>query len=168
MEYRLSQVEKSDRKLLGLAAVFNQETRIGGTREVILPGAFTRSLSENPDILALADHDQTKVLGRTKSGSLRLQEGKDGLRFELDLPDTQTAKDLLALATRGDLGGCSIGFIVPKGGSRWEGDLRVLSEVQLAEISIVSSFAAYRGTSVEARAQGSRMAYYQNYLRTCI
>ncbi|WP_372183107.1 HK97 family phage prohead protease [Xanthomonas axonopodis] len=44
------------RQLIGLAAPFGTETRIADFRELIAPGAFTRTLAENKDILALADH----------------------------------------------------------------------------------------------------------------
>ena len=50
-------------------------------------------------------HDPSRLLARTKSGTLRLEEDSKGLRFELDLPDTTEGRDLLALAERGDIGG---------------------------------------------------------------
>ena len=142
------------RKLAGYAALFGIEARIGKTTETIKPGAFRDSLQH--DILCLAVHDQTKVLGRTKSGTLRLSEDHRGLAFELDVPDTQTGRDLLALAERNDLGGMSFGFTVPDDGQQWDGDRRTLTRVDLKEISVVSSWPAYQGTSVEARNKPKR------------
>ena len=140
------------RKLTGYAAVFGQETRIADFTEVIRPGSFTASL-RGRDILALVDHDPARLLARTKSGTLRLEEDSKGLRFELDVPDTQEGRDLLTLAERGDLGGMSFGFTVSKGGERWNGKKRELRAVTLHEISVVHAWPAYQGTSVEPRSK---------------
>lgn len=141
------------RKLVGYAAVFNQSAQIADFHETIAPGSFRRSLAGGKDVLALVDHNPSNVLARTKSGTLRLQEDDRGLRFEIDVPDTQLGKDVLALATRGDLGGCSFGFTVDPDGEEWRGDQRLLKSVSLVEISIVHSFPAYGGTSVQARSR---------------
>src|SRR3546814_8714357 len=92
------------RRLSGYIAKCNSPTTIGSFTEVIRPGAFRASLQSGVDILALADHDASKVLGRTKSGTLTLTEDDTGLAFALDMPDTAAARDLIALAERGDLG----------------------------------------------------------------
>lgn len=147
-----AELRAAGRRLEGYAAVFGAVASIAGFTETIMPGAFAESLRSGGDILALVDHDPNRVLARTKSGTLRLREDEKGLRFELDLPDTQAAHDTLALATRGDLGGASFGFFVPAGGDRWDGKRRSLTKVDLREISVVSAWPAYQGTSVSARA----------------
>ena len=98
------------RKLEGYAAVFNQSTRILDFTETIAPGAFTDTLRENKDTLALVDHDASKLLGRTAAGTLKLSQDSKGLAFQIDTPDTTLAKDMLALAERGDIGGASFAF----------------------------------------------------------
>lgn len=53
-----SENEEQNTSIEGYAAVFNSKTRIGDWfDEVIEPGAFSRSLSENGDIRALFNHD---------------------------------------------------------------------------------------------------------------
>lgn len=154
MERRASiELRAKGRRLEGYAALFDTATRIADFEEVIVRGAFSDSLRDKRDILALADHDPRSVLARTKSGTLRLAEDSRGLAFDLDVPDTSAGRDMLALAERGDLGGASFGFTVPKGGERWQGNRRELRSVNLAEISVVSSVPAYDGTTVQARAQ---------------
>ena len=153
------------RKLTGYAAVFGQETRIANFTEVIKPGAFTDSL-KGRDILALVDHDPARLLARTKSGTLRLEEDSKGLRFELDLPDTTEGRDLLALAERGDLGGMSFGFTVQKGGENWNGKKRELRAVTLHEISVVHAWPAYQGTTVEPRTKRPHLEAALLYLET--
>lgn len=140
------------RRVEGYAATFNTETRIADDwRKSIAPGAFTASLASGRDVLALVDHDATRVLGRTRSGSLRLSEDSRGLAFEIDMPDTQPGRDVLALAERGDLGGMSFGFIARD--EHRDGDRRELRAVELLEISVVSAWPAYPGTLVQARSQ---------------
>lgn len=144
-------VTAAGRKLTGYIARFDTEARIGSFTETIKPGAFRASMDSGRDILALADHDPQAVLGRTRSGTLRLAEDAHGLRFELQMPDTQAGRDLVALAERGDLGGCSFGFTVPKGGDAWSGEHRELRSVELHEVSIVQSWPAYAGTEIALR-----------------
>lgn len=146
-------VTASGRKLSGYIARFGTETRIGAFRETIRAGAFRASLASGRDILALADHNPQSVLGRTKSGTLELREDDLGLRFSLQVPDTTAGRDLIALAERGDLGGCSFGFTVPKGGDHWDGDTRELRAVDLHEVSIVQSWPAYSGTEIALRSR---------------
>lgn len=157
------------RQLIGLAAPFGSETRIADFREVIAPGAFARTLAENRDILALVDHDASRVLGRTRSGSLSLTETADGLEYRLSLPDTTTGNDLCALARRGDLGGVSMGFVATR--DSWDGELRTLHEVELHEISIVQAHAAYPTTTVSLRSRQpgdrDRLGVLRYWLETC-
>lgn len=144
----------SGRKLEGYAALFHSEAKIADFREIIAPGAFTRTLRDNKDIVALQDHDAKRLLGRTSSGTLKLTEDARGLSFSIDVPDTAAGRDVLALAERGDIGGMSFGFRVPKDGERWDGNKRTLSTIDLVEVSVVSAFPAYSGTSCMARSQG--------------
>jgi HK97 family phage prohead protease len=148
-----AEIRRDGRRLEGYAAVFNVEARVADFVETVAPGAFTASLADGRDILALVDHDARAVLARTRSGTLRLAEDSRGLAFSLDVPDTQPGRDALALAERGDLGGASFGFRIPKGGERWDGNRRTLARVELLEISVVSSFPAYAETSVSARSR---------------
>jgi len=151
-----SDLRAQGRRLVGYAATFGTETRIADFTEVVRAGAFQQSIASGKDILALADHDRGKVLARTKSGTLRLSEDERGLRFELDLPETTVGNDLLKLAERGDLGGMSFAFSVAEGGEVWTGDRRELRNVVLHEISVISSWPAYDGTSVSARSRQER------------
>ncbi|KAF6609680.1 MULTISPECIES: HK97 family phage prohead protease [Lactococcus] len=125
----------------GYAAVFNSKTSIGGWfDEVIEPGAFSRSLSDNGDIRALFNHNWDNVLGRTKSQTLELREDEKGLNFKVELPDTSVARDLTISMERGDINQCSFGFFITD--EEWnynvEPALRTIKEVELFEISIVS------------------------------
>ncbi len=151
LERRFAKASVEGKTLVGIAAPYGRETRIGEFRERIAPGAFTKTLTESRDVLALADHDSAKVLGRRSTGTLELTETAEGLEFRLQLPDTSAGRDIRALAERGDLGGMSFGFRAIH--DSWEGDLRTLHEVELHEISVVQSWPAYTDTSVSLRSK---------------
>jgi len=157
-------VTASGRTLTGYAAVFGQDTRIGGFTERIAPGAFKASLASGRDILALLDHKPDSLLGRTSSGTLKLSEDAKGLRFDLSLPDTQHGRDLIALAERRDLGGMSFGFVVTN--EAWAGDTRELRAVDLHEISVVQSWPAYSQTEISLRHRDHRADVNRLWLET--
>jgi HK97 family phage prohead protease len=145
-----AELRAKGRRLEGYAATFGTEARVNDFTETIAPGAFRHALASNADILALVDHDVSKLLARRKSGTLRLSEDSRGLAFDLDLPATTLANDLLALAERSDLGGMSFAFVPID--ERWDGDHRELRSVDLKEISVVQSWPAYERTTVQSRA----------------
>jgi len=145
------EVRAAGRRLEGYAATFGAEARIGSFIETIAAGAFSASLADGGDKLALVDHDPSRVLARTRSGTLRLGQDNCGLSFSLDVPDTQAGNDVLELAKRGDVGGMSFGFVVPKGGEAWSGDRRELRAIDLREISVVLAWPAYPDTTVAVR-----------------
>jgi len=157
MEFRAGvELRGVGKRLHGYASVFNTEARISSLgrsfRERVSPGAFRATLSDKHDICCLVDHDPGQLIGRTGSGTLRLAEDSRGLQFELDAPDTNLGRDLLALAQRNDLGGMSIGFRVAPGGEAWPADdLRELRMIDLLEISIAQAWPAYPDTSVAVR-----------------
>lgn len=154
IELRAGGDAKSPR-LVGHAAVFNSPSQdLGGFTEVIRPGAFKRSLAGSVDPLALVQHMPQLVLGRRSAGTLRLHEDERGLAFEIDVPDTSAARDLLVSVQRGDVRGASFAFSTPKGGDKWEmrggAVVRELIDVDLHEITITAQ-PAYTDTSVAMR-----------------
>ncbi len=154
------------RTLEGYAATFNTPAVIGDFTETIAPGAFRQALQDNKDILALVDHDSARVIGRTRSGSLKLSEDEHGLKFSVEVPNTQDGNDVLELARRGDLGGMSFGFLIPEDGENWNGNTRTLTRVALLEISVVSAWPAYDGTTVTARTKTPKLNRLRRYLET--
>ena len=153
-----TEVRAKGRRLEGYAALFGVRARIGQTQEEIRSGAFTGALRSGRDVLALVDHDASRFLARTRSGTLRLSQDSRGLAFDLDVPDTGEGRDVLALAERGDLGGMSFGFTVAQGGESRANGVRQLEALHLHEISVVKAHPAYDGTSVQARsAQAMRL-----------
>lgn len=146
---------RSKPKIVGYAARFDSDSvDLGGFIETIAPGAFKRSLAEAADVRALIDHDPSKIIGRTKSGTLALREDEKGLLSEIDPPDTQTARDLIACIERGDIDGMSFGFLCRKDewtvGEEGKPERRRLLDVDLLDVSAVT-FPAYPDTQVAVR-----------------
>jgi len=153
LERRFSKLEAVDGKLVGYAAVFNSPSAdLGGFVEVVTPQAFNRTLRENPDIFALVDHDDAKVLGRTTAGTLNLSIDEVGLRVEISPPDTTYARDIMESVRRGDIDGMSFAFRARKQRFDRTGTtpVRHLLDVDMKEVSIVT-FPAYPDTSVALR-----------------
>jgi HK97 family phage prohead protease len=164
------EVRVAGKKLTGYAATFGTRATIGDFVERIAKGAFAGTLARGDDVVGLVDHDPGKLLARTRSGTLKLAEDAKGLNFELSLPDTQLGRDTLALVERGDIGGMSFGFFVPKGGEQWQGTERTLINVNLVDVSVVNAFPAYPETTVSARsralARSLRLTLAKRYMDT--
>lgn len=155
VELRAYKSEKEDRMLVeGYAIVFNSESRdLGGFTEVVRENALDKALERNTDVLALYGHDYQNVLGRQSAGTLQLDKDERGIKFTLDLPNTQLGRDVYTLVERGDLKGNSFGFTVEKDSWDKVGDkvIRTIEQVRdLFEISIVS-LPAYEATELTKR-----------------
>lgn len=106
--------------ITGHAAVFNRLSQnLGGFVEEVDPAAFDRTLGDNPDTRALINHDPSLLLGRTRSGTLRLSKDSAGLPYEIDAPDTTYARDLIESLGREDITQSSFGFYLMRGGDEW-------------------------------------------------
>lgn len=143
--------EEDTLEFKGYAAVFNEDSQdLGGFKERISPGAFGESILKD-DVRALVNHDPNYVIGRNKSGTLRLMEDDKGLYFEVKAPKTQWARDLKVSVERGDIDQCSFGFLVEEDEWQREGemDMRTLKRCSLFDVSIVT-YPAYEGTSVRS------------------
>jgi hypothetical protein len=145
------EAEDGTMRMAGYAAVFNEASLPLPFIERIAPGAFSKTLQETPDVRLLANHEGLPM-ARTKNGTMRLYEDETGLYFEAELANTQEAKDLYTLVSRGDVDQMSFAFRVIR--QNWSKDRteRTLTEVSLADgdVSIVT-YPAYTATSVEAR-----------------
>lgn len=142
------------KQIQGTAIVYNSKSMdLGGFTEIVSPDALSRTLRENDDILAMRDHTQTMLLGRTTAGTLQLNNTTTGLDFTISLPKTATGDDTAENVRLGNLTGCSFGFTTVNDSWLQTEDgtlLRTLLDIDLYEIS-VTSFPAYQSTSVSTR-----------------
>jgi HK97 family phage prohead protease len=138
-------------RIRGYAIVFESLSEdLGGFRERILPSAVDRTLREALDVRALVDHDSAKVIGRTRAGTLTLRKDRNGLKVEIDPPNTTAARDIVESVQRGDVSGMSFAFRTLEDDWHMEDGMpiRDVIDMKIREISIVS-FPAYGATSVD-------------------
>jgi HK97 family phage prohead protease len=115
----------------GYAAAFNNED-LGG--DIITPGAFTKTISENPKVPILWGHNTREVIGVNQQMS---EDGK-GLRVVGQLAlDVQRGKEAYSLMKMGAVKGLSIGYDpIVVDYSRYEKEsIRILKELKLYEYS---------------------------------
>lgn len=150
------EIEKRDdgtHTLRGVAAVFDiLSENLGGFREKIDPGAFDDVMGD--DVRALFNHNDDIILGRTKSKTLAISVNSAGLNYDIDLPDTQAARDLVVSVGRGDVDQSSFGFIVEDDIWTEDDEGRVVRTIRkfkrLFDVSPVV-FPAYPDTAVATR-----------------
>src|SRR5690606_805023 len=152
-EVRADADEENKRKITGYALKFGTWSEdLGGFIETIEPSALNDA--DMSDVRALFDHDPQKIIGRTKSGSLRLWKDEVGLRFECELPNTSYARDLYENIVNGNIDQCSFGFMLDQGGDDVRFDKeegiyrRTLKKIKrLMDVSVVT-YPAYQDTDV--------------------
>ena len=143
-------------RITGRGAVFNKWYPVFGFQERIAPGAFKKTLRENPDIRGMYNHNPDFLLGRTKSGTMDVSEDTRGLNYEIraDPLDPQSQSVARKIA-RGDVDGSSIAMVVNK--QEWkEKDgvptHRTVLETELIETGPVTMPASPTTTAKIARA----------------
>jgi HK97 family phage portal protein/HK97 family phage prohead protease len=111
------------------------------------------------DVRHLINHDANLVLGRTTSGTTRLERHNGGITTLTDFPDTSYARDLEVSIGRRDVTQMSFGFRIVKRADGSPGDswdfsttpaTRHLRAIELHDVSTVT-FPAYPTTTAEVR-----------------
>lgn len=121
-------------------------TKRGRCVEQIRSGAFAKSLERNPEVRMKLNHK------RTVSADMTLREDNIGLHVEADTDD----EEIMALAAKGELRGWSFGFealddeIEQRDGRT---PRRIVKDLDLSEVSVLSVTPAYNGTSLEYRSE---------------
>jgi HK97 family phage major capsid protein/HK97 family phage prohead protease len=153
-------VSPDSRTVEGYAVVFNSQSEDLGFYETINPAAITEEVLMRSDVFCLFNHDQDKVLARSKygTGSLQLQLDEQGLKYTFTAPNTDLGDELLEYLRRGDIDSSSFAFTVStdEGSEVWTTgtDGRQYREIlkidELHDVSPVWN-PAYSSTSVSQR-----------------
>lgn len=153
-------VSQDSRTVEGYAVVFNSQSEDLGFYETINPAAITEEVLMRSDVFCLFNHDQDKVLARSKygTGSLQLQLDEQGLKYTFTAPNTDLGEELLEYLRRGDIDSSSFAFTVStdEGSEVWTTgtDGRQYREIlkidELHDVSPVWN-PAYSSTSVSQR-----------------
>ena len=135
------EIKSTDNKGLfsGFASVFNV---IDDHNDYIMPGAFLKTISENPEIKLLWQHDHAQPIGLITS----IEEKEDGLYIEGELLlDVVKAKEAYALMKKRVVDSLSIGYEVLD--YYYEDGVRFIKELRLWEVSVVT-FPANRSAQI--------------------
>lgn len=145
--------------MAGHAAVFNQRScNLGWFFEIMEPGCFADALVD-PELecYSLFNHEESRVLGVTTNGSVRLSEDKQGLYQETDLlGDTTDSTNMIAHLESKRISKMSFAFTIAPDGEQWDEDkdrllIRTVTRVQrLFDVSPVT-YPAYAATEVGLR-----------------
>ena len=113
------------------------------SREKLQAGCFADWISNN-DVYANYAHDETLILGNTKSGTLTLEDKDDGVHFLLALGESDVAKRCFDTIKRGDCETLSFEFY-PR---EWtiKDDICILQKADLMAISLCVINPAYSET----------------------
>lgn len=150
-EARFAGSTEADGTFSGHAAVFGEADAYGDT---IRPGAFARSLAEHRGRgtrpLMLWSHDPAEPVGIWQE----LAEDAKGLKVKGQLVlETARGKEAYALLRAGALDGLSIGFRA-RSAERGPNGGRVVTDIELIEISLVAIPAAGRARITQVRSAG--------------
>ena len=167
MEIRAEQDETKEEYVIeGYPIVFNQKTDMGDWDEVIDPASVGDGTVLR-DAALMIGHDFGMIpLAHSRrnngSGTMTLTPDEHGvaMRAVLDVKNNPRAAEAYSAIKRGDMTGMSFAFIANE--ERWE-DLdterplrRITGFANVLEVSLVA-FPAYKGTSVQAAAEGDAL-----------
>ena len=140
-------------RLEGYAIVFDTPTLIGtgnnGYEEIILPTALDQAQMD--DVALIYNHDLSQVPLARVPNTMQLTVDSKGLKFVAELPDTEDGRSIYEAVKRGDLQGCSFAFTVRDGGEEWQGNRRIIKQIDKVYELSIAMFPAYPETSIEAR-----------------
>jgi HK97 family phage prohead protease len=123
---------------------------LGSYAEVVRTGAFTKTLSETPQVQLLLNHGGL-AMAYTKAGTLRLSEDSTGLHMEADVTAARSdVQDMLLALEDGSVDEMSFAFRVTRQMWSPDYDQRDILEVDLhrGDVSVVN-FGANPATSVQ-------------------
>lgn len=155
------QSNQESRMVEGYAVVFDSQSENLGFYEIIHRGAITQQTIDNSDILCKFNHNDEKVLARSKNGkgSLLLEVDDYGVKYMFEAPHTQLGDELLEHLRRGDITSSSFAFSIAddEDSERWYKENGILYReifkiYKLYDVSPVWN-PAYSATSCSARSQ---------------
>lgn len=135
LSFKIENADLQESMFEGYASVFGNKDSQG---DIIERGAFTKTLTESRDrVKVLWQHNIFEPIGRP----VEMREDDLGLYIKAKISETDTGKKALTLARDGVVNEMSIGYDVVKDDFDRSRDARILKEIRLFEVSLVT-FAA--------------------------
>lgn len=158
IDFRALSPTDNEMNIEGYAIIYEEPaTHKCGNRnftEIIKRGALEGAEIENVP-LRYNHNDTYCIMASTKNGSLQILQEDRGLKFQANLIDTQSNRDIFKAIQNGLLDKMSFAFSVEKGGDTWEEQgleiIRTVHKIKkLYDISVVD-IPFYDTTSVYIR-----------------
>lgn len=114
-------VNRETRTIRGYGVVFNRESQVmstGGKKFVEKIHPEAAATIKGP-MLSMHNHDDNRLLGNTRSGTMRVGVDTVGAWYEVDLPESPTGEDVSVSVARGDTDGSSFQFLVDPSKDTW-------------------------------------------------
>lgn len=156
MELKQMQFKSTESGLEGYAATFGNVDNVG---DVIVAGAFTKSLQTRKPKFCL-QHDSDELIGVITSAL----EDTEGLFIKADFANIQCAQDARELVRIGAIMEMSIGYSTKEYEIRQDG-VRVLKEIELYEISLVTFPANDKAKITKVKSQPTTARELESFLR---
>jgi len=146
----------------GYASVFNKRSKLIAEDgkifyEVINPHAFDEALErEDLNVIANFQHNKSKMLARSTSGTLALSVDGYGLKYIFQAPNTSLGRDVVEWVSRGDVYESSFQFSFKERNVSWSRaedgiPIREILKVErIMDVALVID-GAYSGTDVIVR-----------------
>jgi uncharacterized protein len=148
-----------DGTFVGLGAVYNN---VDLGNDMILPGAFTKTLAEKGgEVPLLMGHDSKLPIGIA-----RLSDSPQGLMVQGKLVlEADGSRSAYALLKAGVIKGLSIGYDSVK--SVMDNGVRKLSEIKLWEISLTAFPMNERATITAVKSEADQITQFRRLLQDC-
>src|SRR5699024_1215923 len=115
--------DENDMIISGYALKYDTWSQdLGGFVETIDKRALDKA--DLSDVRCLIDHDSSRILGRTKSGTIELEKADPVLRLHWTLPKSSYPRDLHEHVRVGNISQCSFGFEADKDGDQSRDDTK--------------------------------------------
>lgn len=146
------------RTVEGFASVFDT---VDSYKDIVVPGAFTRTLKENGRPAMLWQHDTRQVIGTWDE----LEETPKGLRVKGTILDTTLGTDVYKIVRAKAVTGMSIGYGTKKYEIDEKKGVRRLLDVDLFEVSLVTFPANDKAQITRVKSAPQTIREFEEFLR---
>lgn len=129
VQFKAESVDTDERIISGYASTYDLDQ--GG--DIIVKGAFSRTLGESRSVKVLWQHKQDMPIGKPRL----MREDDQGLYVEAYIAKTERGDEAMALAKEGIIDSFSIGYAVNDAEYKDDG-VRLIKELTLHEFSLVT------------------------------
>jgi len=157
-ELKATEADDGARTIEGFASVFNN---VDAGKDIVLPGAFTRTLKAIKTLPMLWQHDTAQPIGVWTE----FEETQKGLRVKGTIVDTTLGLDAYKLAKAGAVKGLSIGYSTKKYEIDSAKGVRKLVDIDLFETSLVTFPMNEKATVTDVKTAPTNERDFEEFLR---